>query len=306
MDKKLSALPDGMLRIAQSLPSPAGVKAFYLLRRIYRAIGGATGRLTKFRFGNIELAGPLNHPALFWRYLPKGFNQNYVLTAKETVRTKNGLIIDVGANIGDGVALLRSNGIDSPILAIEGADAWFELLTSNTQGISDIFLEKYLLGDACVEEDMELLVKEGSSKLVKGGSGVKIATLDNILSRYKDMPVAMLKTDTDGFDFKVLLGAKSLLKEQQPVLFIEVDEGLLRDQGDSSAQLIDYITECGYTWVAVWDNYGRWLEARSIAQGISDLIDRHPGGPETAYLDIAAFSEADQNLLRSIEKANLV
>jgi FkbM family methyltransferase len=302
--KRASALPDRLLRLAQSLPSPVGDRVFFLLRSYYLARGRATGGLARIRFRDIELVAPLDHPAMFWRYLPKGFNRNFVLVAKETMRARKGLIVDVGANIGDGVALLRSESVDAPILAVEGAEAWFELLTRNTGGLADVYLEKTLLGEEHTANGLSLQVKDGSSKLVRAESSIQLNTLDDLVLRYQEMPVAMVKTDTDGFDVKVLLGAKSLLQTQAPVLFIEVDEGLLKDQGNGSCELTAYLRECGYTSVAVWDNYGRWLEARPLTSGIADLVARYPGGPDTAYLDIAAFAECDGNIMQAVVKAS--
>jgi len=292
--------PDRALRLALRLPPPINIKGFYLLRALFRAIGQATGLLTRISFGSVEISAPLDHPAVYWRYLPQSFNRNFVAVAKRVVAARAGLVIDVGANIGDGVALLRAAGVVAPILAIEGADAWFRLLTSNTRKIAGVEVEKALLGSGADESGLTLTVHEGSGKLVKSTFYTSLTTLDELMSGYRETPVALLKTDTDGFDIRVLLGAEALLREQAPVLFVEVDEGLLRDQGNSAQELLDYLGRCGYSSVAVWDNYGDWLTARPITDGLSDLIERYPGGPNTPYLDIAAFSEMDQHILDAV------
>lgn len=301
MNHAASSLPDTLLRLTQTLPTSVGVRAFYGLKRIFRPVGKATGALARIRFGSVEITAPLDHPAVYWRYHP-GFNRNYVAVAGRTLQKRKGLIIDVGANIGDGVALLRGEGIDAPILAIEGADVWFDLLSSNVRDLSPVILERVFLGSGENENHHTLKVQDGSSKLVRGDSGVEITSLDNLLSHHAQQPVVLLKTDTDGFDAKILFGAESLLREQKPVVFAEVDEGLLRDQGNSSEELLTYLARCGYSFITAWDNFGRWLDSRPISQGFSDLIARYPGGPDTPYLDIAAYPEADRDIVISYPK----
>jgi FkbM family methyltransferase len=288
-----------MLRFSQALPWPLKWRVWSKLKKIFQARGRATGELTRIRFGNVTIMAPLDHPAVYWRYSPK-FNQNFLLVVKRLLEVRSGLIIDVGANIGDGVALLRGAGVNAPILAIEGADIWFDLLRSNTSSFSNVALEQVFLGTEEQDKLFALHVQDGSSKLVRGDSGVEITSLDTLLLRHKEHPVALLKTDTDGFDAKVLFGARSLLIEQKPIVFAEVDDGLLRDQGNSAQELLQYFVDCGYSTVIAWDNYGRWLASRSLSEGLSDLFEHYPGGPETPYLDVAVFSQADSSIFNAI------
>ncbi len=300
MRNAVSEFPDKLLCLSQALLWPVSSGAFNLLRHIFQARGRAAGELTRIRFGNVKITAPLEHPAVYWRYRPVGFNQNYLALVKRILEARSGLIIDVGANIGDGVALIRGAGVNAPVLAIEGADIWFNLLRSNTSDFSLVALEHVFLGTGEQENQLVLHVYDGSSKLIKGDSGVNLTSLDKLLLRHQEYPVVLLKTDTDGFEAKVLFGARSLLTEQKPVLFVEVDEGLLLEQGNSSQELLSYLLACGYSSVAVWDNLGRWLTSRPISQGISDLIQRYPGGPNKPYLDMAAFSVSDHGILDAI------
>jgi len=301
MDHAASEFPDKLLRLAQALPWPANSGTFNTLRRIFQARGRATGALTRIRFGEVEITAPLEHPAVYWRYRPVGFNRNYLTLVQQVLKVRTGLIIDVGANIGDGVALIRGAGVTAPVLAIEGADVWFNLLQSNTGDFSAVALEHVFLGAGEQENQLALHVEDGSSKLIQGDSTIEITSLDTLLLRHREDPVVLLKTDTDGFDAKVLFGARSLLTMQKPIVFVEVDEELLRDQGDSTEKLLSYLAECGYSSVGVWDNLGRWLTSRPISQGLSDLILRYPGGPGRPYLDVAVFSKSDHGILDAID-----
>jgi FkbM family methyltransferase len=288
MDKAPSEFPDKLLRLSQALPWPVNSATFNVLRRFLEARGRATGALTRIRFGKVKITAPLEHPAVYWRYRPVGLNRNYLLLVKRVLASRTGLIIDVGANIGDGIALIRGAGLNAPVLAIEGADVWFNLLRANMSDFSDVALERVFLGTVDQESHLVLHVQDGTSKLISGDSTIEITSLDTLLQRHTEYPVVLLKTDTDGFDAKVLFGARSLLTEQKPVLFVEVDEGLMREQGDSTEQLLSYLSECGYSSVGVWNNLGRWLSGalrcarassrwhRQALSGCGSLLDGRP------------------------------
>jgi len=301
MNNSVSTVPDKVLRLTQFLPWPASSGLFNALRRAYKKRGQLTGELTRIRFGTVQITAPLEHPAVYWRYRPAGFNQNFLLLVKRILEVRTGLIVDVGANIGDGIALMRGSGVSAPVLAIEGAEVWFDFLKSNTRTFPNVELENVFLGSLEEENHVALQVQDGTSKLIDGDSAIKITSLDTLMLHHKKHPVVLLKTDTDGFDAKVLFGAKALLTKQKPIVFAEVDDGLLREQGNSSQELIQYLAQCGYSSIAAWHNGGRWLTSRPITQGIDDLIAHHPGGLGKDYLDVAVFSNADQFIFDSLK-----
>jgi len=300
MNEKVSTFPDQMLRLTQALPWPLSSATFNVLRMMFETRGRANRAYTRIRFGQVAIDAPLDHPAVYWRYRPVGFNRNFLSVVRHVVAAREGLVIDVGANIGDGVALLRGEGVNAPVLAIEGAGVWFDLLKQNTKSLSSVWLENVFLGTGEAEQPVALYVHDGTSQLVKSERGVDITTLDQVMQRHSEHPVALLKTDTDGFDLKVLKGARKLLSLQQPVVFAEVDEGLMSEQGDKAEDLVRYFLDCGYLWVAIWDNLGRWMGHRELKRGISDLVARCPGGPKMPYLDVALFAERDRKAYESI------
>lgn len=292
-----------MLRLTQRFPAPADAWGVRLLKRAFVAQARRAPQTTRIRFGPVDIEAPLDHPAVYWRYLPPGFNMNYVLVVQRTLEARAGLVIDVGANIGDGVALLRSAGIDAPILAIEGADPWFELLRRNTAALQGVSTCQALLGDG-ENRKQRLEIGNGSGRLVPGEAEAGMISLDELLAERGAEPVAVLKTDTDGFDARVLMGARQLLTSQRPVLFVELDDTLLRAQGNSAEQLLGYLGGCGYTWVTVWDNSANWMDARPLEQGLADLVKRYPGGIATPFLDIAVFGERDRGVAERIAEGS--
>lgn len=277
------------------MPWPANRLAYAALRRALRAYGRRSGRLTRIAFGSVEIEAPLAHPAVYWRYRPVGANLNYLRLAKAVCAARKGVIVDVGANIGDGVALLRGNGVDRKIVAIEGSEEFVDLLRRNVAHLDDVDVLLSLLSDTDAG-NLSLNVSDGTGQLVASSAASSMTTLDALSAEHGFADVALLKTDTDGFDAKVVAGARKILSAAGPVVFSEVDDTFLKTNGDSAHGFFAMLAELGYETVAAWDNNGRWLGHRSIAQGVSDWIARYPGGDNTPYIDAAAFKAADRTL----------
>jgi FkbM family methyltransferase len=294
----VSSIPDQFLAFAINLPWPANRIAFAGLRRLYEW-QGRTGQFTRIRFKSVEIEAPLNHPAVFWRYRPAGANMNYLRLVRQVAAVRAGVVIDVGANIGDGVALLRGNGVDAPIFAIEGALIYADLMRKNVGHLGGVEIVFSLLTDV-PNDNVLLATSKGTGAPITGASEVPVLTLEQVCDHHGVSDVSILKTDTDGYDAKVLRGARRILKDLGPVVFVEVDDVLLKRNGDSAEGLIRFIEDQGYEYIVAWDNDGVFVGSRSIAVGISDWTERFPGGPGTQFIDIAAFKPADAKLFEAV------
>ncbi len=290
-----SLFPDRALAVSIKLPWPANRIAFATLRRLFQWRGRRAGGLTKIGFGAIEIEAPLDHPAVYWRYRPVGSNMNFVRLAEKLASVRDGIVVDVGANIGDGVALLRGNGVNSRVLAIEGDADFAELMRKNVGHLRGIEIAVCLLTDQ-EHDGLIMATSNGSGTPVKGTPKVPVITLDQLCQQRNIRQIALLKTDTDGFDAKVLRGAQSILNDVGPVVFAEVDDALLRQNGDCAAALIQFLEDSGYGFIIAWDNDGKLVDSRPIAQGVADLIERYPGGPNLSFIDVAAFKSTDSAL----------
>lgn len=72
---------------------------------------------------------------------------------------------------------------------------------------------------------------------------IQITTLDNELGDIGD--VDLIKIDVEGFEFNVIKGSMKLLEKHHPVLFIEVDDKLLRANNTSPMDLLSFLKD-GY------------------------------------------------------------
>jgi FkbM family methyltransferase len=71
-------------------------------------------------------------------------------------------------------------------------------------------------------------------------------TLDDFVIQANPARVSLLKVDVDGYDYKVLQGGVDLLQRFRPLVFVELCEYTLREQGDSVRDILALLQGMGY------------------------------------------------------------
>ncbi|MFM8879846.1 MAG: FkbM family methyltransferase, partial [Verrucomicrobiota bacterium] len=66
-----------------------------------------------------------------------------------------------------------------------------------------------------------------------------VVTLDTELAR---TPVALMKIDCEGYELKILHGAREILRRDRPVLLIEVHPQFLPQFGGSVRQVVEFLS----------------------------------------------------------------
>ena len=64
------------------------------------------------------------------------------------------------------------------------------------------------------------------------------------------LPVSLIKIDVQGAEPRVLQGAKNIISQYKPIIFIEIDDESLNAAGFTSNGLIDLLRSYGYD---LWD-----------------------------------------------------
>ena len=134
-------------------------------------------------------------------------------------------MIDVGANVGDTVAMIPSLP-NSKFLCVEGSESYFELLRRNFETDENVTRVFALLGDQQDKSGgLSLVETHGTAHLVKQTDVIASApwqTLDEVVSSDNSFLNAnLLKVDTDGYDLHVLRGATEFLQRAKPCLYVE-------------------------------------------------------------------------------------
>lgn len=176
-----------------------------------------------------------------------------------------GVIVDVGANVGDTVAAIMQT-CTNPIVAIEGYLPYFRMLRSNLVKIDPdhrVTSIQALVGTG--RQTGALVASHGTAVLSNIGSS-KTRALDEVLSNWLDQ-VVLLKVDTDGFDADVILSGMDMIRASQPMLFWEggtVDNSL-------SGKLYEELMIAGYNHFWAFDNFGNLLLSECSVKNLHDL-----------------------------------
>ena len=222
-------------------------------------------------------------------------------------------LIDIGANVGDSVAMVRAHS-KLPILAIDGDPGYFSLLLENVSGIPDVECCMALVGNGNSEDQrVELLTTAGTARPVKAhsaGAGLATRRLTSILDDHPAFRSAgLVKIDTDGFDTLIIGSELEFFSNRKPIIFFEYDPSLFRDHDALGFQILQRLHSAGYESALLYDNLGRFhcVVDLADAQLIADIQAYLLGHTPLKYFDIVAFGPADGDIctqLRAMEKGS--
>ncbi len=279
-------------------------------RRLRRWILKWSDPLVTWQLNGRELRLRLSHQLPFYRREFPTYSANLERLGAFLHRQYGRLVmIDVGANVGDSLALAGIRPGDACLL-IEGDPEYLKLLRENTADLPEAICVGAMLSDQVGQASVQLVPCGGTGQIIsaRGMEQVALQTLDGILDqqpRFKESQ--LLKSDVDGYDFRVLRGGARFLRASQPILFFEQDPRLLDGVGEDPDQVWEWLAATGYTQVFVYDNLGYWLGSFPL-QDLSTLRQlNHYARPRTGvYYDVAAFGprhEAIQQAFAAEEKA---
>jgi FkbM family methyltransferase len=167
-----------------------------------------------------------------------GFERAELAAAAEHAR-RGSTAIDVGANVGVfTVTLGVAVGASGRVLAYEPFPGNVRRLGENLRlnGLDNVEVHAKAVAAEPGEIDLRLGADPGfhSTAAVAEGRGsgeslrVVATTLDDEWEAAGRPPVSFVKIDTEGGEDAVVLGARDLLREERPVLLVEVkDDGVL-------------------------------------------------------------------------------
>jgi FkbM family methyltransferase len=209
-------------------------------------------------------------------------------------------VIDVGANIGDTVALLESHlpGV-CRYLCIEPDENFHALCEWNTLNNERVTLRQCFLGDTGSSELIVEHREPGTATTrirsvadTRNGKGRPGQTLDDVAATLGGAPVDLIKIDTDGFDYKVLRSAVNTLKAHRPLLFFEWDPTLWKAQGEDPLDVFGFLGQLGYLCFAFFSDPGFFqtvlspTDSASIESLCSATLARR--GVDNIYFDVLA------------------
>ena len=264
------SLASRLLHVASGISPPirkpaqaVGLAAVAIAKRI-----GARKLVTAHLHGH-DLIMPIEHSLGPILELFPNYNRPLALAA-QAIAERNGsnprlVVVDVGANIGDTVALIEEqcSGIGH-YLCIEADPELAELCKINFQGNDRVLVERCLIGE---NEGMSAWLKDDgranpSTRLMNptgtASSGDRIVRLDTVAARFAEAHGALdlIKVDTEGYDFSVLRSAARMLEEYRPALYFEWFPKLLSGFDEQPSAGFVQFMRLGYSYYAFFTNQG--------------------------------------------------
>ncbi len=165
-------------------------------------------------------------------------------------------VLDVGANIGWTSLRLARAAHKGQVIGFEPDPLNASRCLMNVQLNDPPNLDILTVGLG--ESDGEILLEtrtpsnRGGNRVAPagyagGGQKIPVRRLDHVEPVLKLGRIDLFKVDVEGYELKVLKGAGEVLTRSKPLLFIEVDDQNLKDQGDSAVALINYLQKLGYS-----------------------------------------------------------
>jgi FkbM family methyltransferase len=288
--RPLAKLISGMSRLLQRLGDP----------------------LVCYDLNGIPLLLPLSHELPLYRKAFPDYSLNLGRIARQVAGKYSDIrVIDIGANIGDTAAILRSFA-RFPILCIEGNRKFLPLLQKNLTSLGgEVECAEAFVGSFTGVFRGPLHSAAGTAFLVADqnhGGQVLMQKLADILPHYPLYQEAkMIKIDTDGFDCGILVSEKDFLSRTRAVIFFEYDPFSAKRCGVECLPVFATLATIGYKKILVYDNYGDYhlmaeLENKKL---LEDIHQYYSGRQGKRYADVVAFPEEDSDLCEAIRASEL-
>ncbi len=260
-----------------------------------------------------ELIAPTEHRLDVFQASHPLYDRRFpLLTAVVSRHYPGANIVDVGANIGDTVALCRLAGCTSKIVAVEASARYFQLLERN------LAANRALFGSVrCVNAFVGSATDSLRLEEAHGTAATRISALHEprecspdrnvtpvptfTIGQVAGTNVSLVKIDTDGYDAHILRTELEWLHDRRPIVWAEAEV----ESNESLVAWLDVLARLDvdiYSSVIAFDNFGfviaagRLVDTRVLIEGLLRYIHRHAaadraqfGAPPIYYLDIALF-----------------
>lgn len=264
--------------------------------------------LISYKLWNYTIKIPFSHNLPVVIESHKNYNTNLPRIAKYIdSKYSNPFIIDIGANVGDTAALLRSY-VKYPILCVEGDKKYYAMLVENTIQMENIFYLNNYLGENDEKINAMVQTERGTGTISEGSSSLEIKKLDSIVNEYAGFKnTKLLKIDTDGFDFKIMKGATEILQNSKPVIFTEFDQNLMKQINEDYNDMFGFFRKHDYEYIIFYDNFGDYLISLNLneKEKIEDITNYFDNRNTDMFCDVCVFHSQDKDLFELTRKNEL-
>lgn len=204
------------------------------------------------------------------------------------------MIAEIGSNIGATLAQMISVRPSATYVCFEPAYRFRSLLarTVSENGWGNVRIEDAFVGSNAGAVDLFTNATTASAArrdyghVVLGVERPRSIRLDDYFE--SAVRLDFVKTDTDGFDADVLLGARKLLERLKPAIYFELAPFLLADIHRSPAELLEYLADLEYRDYVLYTQSGEPLKLSHDLGEVARLADEHN------YLDVLTAARPEQ------------
>lgn len=224
----------------------------------------------------------------------------------------DGIVIDIGANVGDTLVSMAQENPKLEYWCIEGDQFFFNILSENYKTLNDEF------PDVRVNLINKLISSSSNYIQLTSGSSTKTAAsfnekkghptykLDEVLKELKER-IVLLKSDVDGYDYDVLNSGLCKIKQDVPLLYFECDFKT-NAQKDEYLELFLKLETLNYKNFHIFDNFGQYILSTrdlTILFELFEYIYRQHKKESTRtiyYLDIFTGQDSEAIKIQSLIK----
>ena len=296
------AVSDQLLR---STPGSLSSKGW---SRIRGALVRVSDPVVEYRIGDTTIRLPMSHNLPYFQKVFPYYSRNLGRMAALVHADRPDLAaVDVGANVGDSAAIIRSE-THIPVLAIEGDRRYFALLQANAPRLGpELYLRCVMVGTAPERRRGALVAQGGSAHYEEGApgsDGVAFETLSQIIGQTTELAgrKLLLKIDTDGLDCMILKAEEELLSRRRPVVFFEYDPEHFQRYGDDGFAVFESLRRAGYSDLIAYENTGEMRGSIGLEEvdRLREMHDGYVGRGGESYADLCVFHSADAELFAKV------
>jgi FkbM family methyltransferase len=208
--------------------------------------------------------------SIYWT----GFHEYRELLFLHDFLTKEMVLLDVGANIGEYSIFAAKRLTDGKVVSFEPVPTLRKILDQNIQlnRFSNVAVKPFGLSDAAGSFPIYFVGEnenEGQATFFPGviqnqrSVNAELKTLDEEWGQLSLNRLDFIKMDIEGSELRALLGARNVIKRFRPIIMLEVSEVTYQAAGYKLDDVSDYFAAINYRHFVI-DKMGKLISSSEL------------------------------------------
>ena len=274
-----------------------------------------TSNFMNIRVGNYDIKVPQGH-IYTHSGLPPEYDYFPLALIMESIKgINNAHFIDIGANVGDTLAHVKSHNTDIEVTCIEPSEYFYSFLEKNAENFANTSLINKFVTPKNLRDKIKFQSanQTGTTEVVDSNDAdnidpAKFIDLEDIIKKNR---ANIVKTDTDGFDLHILSDIVSILRKNSydvPMIFFEgpTEQNFHNFLIEDWFPVFSSLTELSYNLLIIQNNGLPYVNVGMNANAAkSAMCSLHMGfangRPQCHYFDVIAYRSQLDNAYLSLE-----